>query len=340
MSRGVSDFLVIIPTYRRRDPLRAAIKSALGQIGITKRIIVVDDCPDGSAAEVVRDFPEVTYLKTSTPSRGWPGRVRNFAFNSSREMGIRANYVHFLDDDDTVPDGHYAVVKKTFYQHPTLGVVFGVLRPFCRFSTDPDRRKRQEQQLQEVRNWRVQTTRFPWLYQQIGAALKLPVVTQWLYNQRAIFGPEMFLCSGGAIRYQHVVDLGGFPDIRTAEDFSFYADAIRKFGAVFLKRETAGYGVGDPGAIWNPLDSDEAAKIAHTNEWTQALRLRSRKIRREIGYFKYYSSNIIFRIVNIVLNRGVIPALDRRGYFTDLYRLLEPDRFAKKPGPEEPTLPT
>jgi glycosyltransferase involved in cell wall biosynthesis len=337
MSTSLSDFLVIIPTYRRRDPLRAAIKSALGQTGITKQIIVADDCSDGSAAEVVKDFPDVTYLKTPTPSGGWPGRVRNFAFNSSCEMGIKANYVHFLDDDDTVPEGHYAVVKETFHKHPSIGVVFGVLRPFCTFSDDPDRRKRQEQQLQDVRNWRVQITRFPWLYQQIGATLKLPSVTQWLYRQRALFGPEMFLCSGGIIRYRHVVELGGFPDIRITQDFSFYTEAIRKFGALFLKREAAGYGVGDPFAIWNPLNLDEAAKPAHTSEWRQEVRLRKRMIRDEMGYFKYYSSNIIFRVVDIVLNRGVIPALDRRGYFTDLYRLLEPDRFAKNPAPEEPT---
>jgi glycosyltransferase involved in cell wall biosynthesis len=335
MPADTLDFLIIIPTHKRPAALREAIKSAFSQTDVTKQIIVADDDPDGSAAAVVRDFPQVIYLKNPKPSGGWPSRVRNFAFNSSRNMGIEAHFVHFLDDDDTVPVGHYAVVKQTFDQHPNVGVVFGILRPFCTFSDDPGRRKRQEQQLRDVRDWRVKAARFPWVYNQIGATLKLPIVTRWLYSQHAIFGPEMFLCSGGVIRHEHVVELGGFPeDVRITQDYYFYTAAIRKFGVLFLKRETAGFGVGDPASMWLPLELDEKAKVTHTNEWRKEIRLRQRKFRSEMGYFAYYAWNIIYRVQMIVLDHVVIPALDRRGYFTNLYRLTDPDHFMKKPAPE------
>ena len=331
MSADVLDFLVVIPTYKRQRPLRAAVKSALGQTGVTKQIIVADDCPNGSAEEVTRDFPEVIYLRNPKPSGGWPGRVRNFAFDASREMGIKANYVHFLDDDDTVPEKHYEIVKETFDRHPRIGVIFGVLRPFCEFSDDPVRRKRQELQLQEVRNWRVTAARFPWWYHQVGVALRLPVVTQWFYRQHAAFGIEMFLCSGGVIRNKHVIELGGFPDVRITQDYFFYTKAIRKFGAHFLQRETAGYGIGDTGAIWNPLDLTGEAKVAHTNEWMHELHTRQRQLRAEMGYLMYYMRKLIHRIGEVIFNRGMIPMLEYWGYFTDLHRLTNPDDLTKRP---------
>ncbi len=321
-------FLVIIPTYKRQHPLGIAIKSALRQTGITKRIIVADDCPNGSAAEVVRAFPEVVYIRNPEPSGGWPGRVRNFAFACSREMGIAADYVHFLDDDDTVPEQHYALLNEAFCKHPEVGVIFGVLRPFCEFSDDPTRRERQELQLQEVRAWRVKATRFPWCYQQIGEVLKLPAVTQWFFSQHALFGEEMFLCSGGVLRYPHVMELGGFPDIRITEDYSFYTDAIRRFGALFLKKETAGYGVGHAGALWSPLDLEGAAKAAHTDEWKRELRIRQRKLRTEMGHLKYYIRMTAYFLGRIVLTQVLMPMLDRWGYFADLHRLVDPDRFS------------
>ncbi len=39
-------------------------------------------------------------------------------------------FVHFLDDDDMVPDGHYAAGTDTFARHPEIGLVFGQVEPF------------------------------------------------------------------------------------------------------------------------------------------------------------------------------------------------------------------
>src|SRR6202044_898875 len=107
----------------------------------------------------------------------------------SREKNIKTNYVHFLDDDDTVSNEFYAVAKESLEQHQNVGVAFGVMRPFAAASDDPEHRKRQELQLQEARSWRVKVTRFPWLYQQIGTSFKREAVTRWLFDQHAAFGP-------------------------------------------------------------------------------------------------------------------------------------------------------
>jgi hypothetical protein len=39
-------------------------------------------------------------------------------------------FVHFLDDDDIVMDGHYAEVKAAFAANPTIGLVFAQIEPF------------------------------------------------------------------------------------------------------------------------------------------------------------------------------------------------------------------
>ncbi|WP_428542783.1 glycosyltransferase family 2 protein [Rhodopila sp.] len=314
------DFLVIIPTHNRVIPLRAAIGSADAQTGVSKTIIVADDHPEATAHDVVRDFPEAIYMRNPVPTGGWPGRVRNLAFEQSRLMGIEADYVHFLDDDDTAPPNHYATIKQTFMEHPNIGVVFGVLRPFCAFSASPEVRQRQELQLQSIRQWRSTATRFPWLYQRLGT--RCPRLAKWLLDLHARFGSEMFLCSGGSIRYQSVIEIGGFPDIRITEDFVFFTQAIRRYGGWFLERETAGYGVGDSGAMWNPLDQDDVAKAAHSQEWSAQLTLRQKALKAEMGTARFYISKIAFRLGKKVITSLVIPTLDRRGYFRDLDRLI------------------
>ncbi len=191
-------------------------------------------------------------------------------------------------------------------------------------------KNRQEMQLQEIRKWRCQVARFPWLYHQIGTTFKLTAVMQWLLAQRARFGNEMFLCSGGVVRYRHVLALGGFPDVRITQDYFFFTEAIVKFKAVFLPRETAGYGVGNTAAIWNPLSLYGKAKLAHINEWKQEISDRQEDIRRDMGNISYHVLRIFFKMEEKLLNRFVIPFLDRRGYFEKLYYLTDPEGHPEK----------
>jgi len=91
------------------------------QTGVTLDAFVVDDCPQGSAQEAVRSLsdPRVTYVRNPHPTGGAPGVVRNLA--GPRGSGT---YVHFLDDDDLVPEGHYAAVRDAFGRGPDVGLGF------------------------------------------------------------------------------------------------------------------------------------------------------------------------------------------------------------------------
>ena len=112
------EFSVVIPTYRRPQELLEAVHSVLGQLEVTVEVIIVDDSPEGSACAVVKRLndPRVTYFRTPKPTGGVPSVVRNLGFPHAN--GI---FVHFLDDDDIVPSGHYGAVKEAFAAHPEGG---------------------------------------------------------------------------------------------------------------------------------------------------------------------------------------------------------------------------
>src|ERR1700722_5983837 len=98
------DYSVIIPTYRRPQELPAAIASVLAQSGVEVEVFVIDDSPEGSAQAYVEAHadPRVNYVKNSNPSGGVPSLVRNLGWPLARGA-----FIHFLDDDDIVPEGHY-----------------------------------------------------------------------------------------------------------------------------------------------------------------------------------------------------------------------------------------
>ena len=121
------DVSVIIPTFRRPNLLAEAIASVLSQGSVAVEVFVVDDSPEGSAQEVVTNFRDarVLYLKNPKPTGGFPSAVRNLGWPLARGA-----FVHFLDDDDIVPEGHYLAVKDAFSKHRDIGVVFGRIEPF------------------------------------------------------------------------------------------------------------------------------------------------------------------------------------------------------------------
>ena len=126
LKMAVLDVSVVIPTFRRPALLREAIASVRAQTGVEVELIVVDDSPEGSAAAVAGEFADsVRYLRNPEPTGGFPSVVRNLGWPLAR-----GRFVHFLDDDDLVPEGHYAAAIAAFEAHPGVGVVFGRIEPF------------------------------------------------------------------------------------------------------------------------------------------------------------------------------------------------------------------
>ena len=121
------EFSVVIPTFRRPSELIEAISSALRQRDASVEVFVIDDSPEGSAEKAVKDLEDsrVIYLRNPNPTGGVPSVVRNIGWPMAS-----GTFVHFLDDDDIVTEGHYAAVKAAFAANPTIGLVFGRIEPF------------------------------------------------------------------------------------------------------------------------------------------------------------------------------------------------------------------
>jgi glycosyltransferase involved in cell wall biosynthesis len=115
------DFSVVVPTFRRVDQLRESIASVIAQPGVTTEIFVIDDSAEGSAQQVVERFTDarISYVKNPLPTGGRPSVVRNLGWPLAT-----GSFVHLLDDDDIVVEGHYAAVKSAFEAQPGVGLLW------------------------------------------------------------------------------------------------------------------------------------------------------------------------------------------------------------------------
>ncbi|GGM50860.1 hypothetical protein GCM10012275_22160 [Longimycelium tulufanense] len=89
---------VVIPTYRRPGPLRAAVESALAQTISDVAVVVVDD--NGGEVGTLPADPRLTVVRLSRTRRS-PGLSRNVGLRVSRSP-----YAAFLDDDNTWRPDH------------------------------------------------------------------------------------------------------------------------------------------------------------------------------------------------------------------------------------------
>ena len=267
------DFSVIIPTFRRPSELVEAISSVLRQHGATIEIYVIDDSPEGSAEEAVRGLSDtrITYLKNPNPTGGVPSVVRNIGWPMAK-----GTFVHFLDDDDIVTEGHYAAVKAAFAANPAIGLVFGRIEPFGGGPTS---------QLDYEREYFADAAR--------KAALSGRFGPRFAFTGRMLFDKALLVCSSSVIRRECAARLNGFdPSIRLMEDADFHVRAMRECGVLFLDRTAIRYRVGSPSLMHSP-DPTEAQR--------QGERLGHRqmqsKYRKEHGALEFYALALFTRTV-------------------------------------------
>jgi glycosyltransferase involved in cell wall biosynthesis len=267
------DISVVIPTFRRAPLLAEALASVLGQGGATLEVFVVDDDPDGSArgvVEALRD-PRVVYLKNPQPTGGFPSVVRNLGW--PRASGT---YVHFLDDDDIVPEGHYAAVMDAFAHHPGVGLVFGRIEPFG--DCPPE-------QLAHERAYFAASGRNASRCGRFGP--KLAFVGQML------FGPAMLVCSAAVVRRDCVVRIGGFdPRMRLVEDTEFFCRVTRASGACFIDRVTLRYRIGSPSLMHAPNPPPEQLQGV-----AEGVRRVWSNYRRDHGALEFFALAAMTRLV-------------------------------------------
>ncbi len=258
-----ADVSAVIPTYRRNRALMEAIASVQAQAGVAVEIVVVDDCPDGGAAAAVRGLgdPRILYIRNPAPSGGRPSAVRNLGWPAAT-----GRFVHFLDDDDIVPAGHYAAVAEAFARRPDAGLVFGRIEPF---GACPDEQLRHEQRF-FARAARV-------------AAMCERRGPRWGFVGQMLFDLPLLVCSAGILRRACVAGVAGFdPDIRLMEDADFFVRVMRRYGACFLDRTALHYRIGYPSLMHAPDPSAAQLREQREGRW----RMRA-KYRRDFGTLEF-----------------------------------------------------
>jgi GT2 family glycosyltransferase len=267
------DFSVIIPTFRRPGELGAAISSVLRQHDATIEVFVVDDSPEGSAEETARAFqdPRITYLRNPNPTGGVPSVVRNIGWPLAK-----GEFVHFLDDDDIVTEGHYAEVKAAFAANPTIGLVFGRIEPFGNGPAS---------QLNHERQYFADAARKAAWSGRFGA--------RFAFTGRMLFDKAILVCSSSVIRRECVERLGGFdPSIRLMEDADFHVRAMRECGVLFLDRPAIRYRVGEPSLMHSPNPTEaqkQGERLGH--------RQMHAKYRKQHGALEFYALALFTRTV-------------------------------------------
>ena len=262
------DISVIIPTFRRPELLIETIESVLSQNGVTCEIRVVDDCPLGSAEEVVAPLVErgVIYSRATAPCHGRPALVRNLGYQDAK-----AEIIHFLDDDDLVPQGYYAKALEVFSQRPDIGVVFGKVEPFGNIDMD----------IASEREFFDRAYRRACGYRRMGPKLG--------FSAAMFFQDTLLVCSAGMIRKRCVAGIDGFnagPSL--AEDVDFYARAIRKFGAVLLDRTSIYYRIG-PSLMRLP---------GRESKMESSYRDIHSRYRREYGAVDFFALKIFAKVLD------------------------------------------
>ena len=213
----------------------------------------------------------VFYLKNPKPTGGVPSVVRNIGWPMAKGM-----FIHFLDDDDIVTDGHYAAVKEAFVANPTIGLVFGRIEPFGRGPAA---------QLENERKYFAGAAR--------KAAISGRFGPRFAFAGRMLFDDALLVCSSSVIRRPCIEQLGGFdPSIRLMEDADFHVRAMRGCGVLFLDRTAIRYRVGSPSLMHSP--NPTAAQ-------KQGERLGHKQMqinyRRQYGVLEFYALALFTRTI-------------------------------------------
>jgi glycosyltransferase involved in cell wall biosynthesis len=259
-----ADISVVIPTFRRPALLKEAIESVLAQ-HVQVEIIVVDDSPERSAEPMAKGFgSKVQYLDNPNPTGGWPSRVRNLGWPRAT-----APLIHFLDDDDRVPLGHYLKAIDTFAMHSDVGVVFGVVAPFSA----------EGQRIEHEVSFFSSSARRARAAARLGPKLG--------FSMQMFFHPTLLVCAAAMVRTEVVKALSGFdPNARLVEDVEFYARAIRRSGAKFLDRKVLDYRIGPTSLMRGKPSGDEVS---------QTYQLMYKSYRRDHGSSELLALKLLAR---------------------------------------------
>ena len=254
------DLSIIIPTYKRGNLVVDAIQSALKVEDVMIEILVMDDCPEGSAESFVRTIQDkrVVYRKRNQPSGGFPALLRNECASLAK-----GRYLYFLDDDDTV---EAKTLAKMVHQlnRCRAGVAIAAVAPH-----GPDGN----------RVVSAEKRQFSW----VRDAFNRYKNNRFLLLSQLLFGTPMIVCSACMIRKSCFERIGGFDHrLPLYEDVEMYIRSIRAFGFVFINDVLLNRRTGEPSLINNEQDEIKTlqsykmmySNYRQANSWLELKALR------------------------------------------------------------------
>lgn len=111
-------FSVVIPTYNQADFLRIALKSVLDQTFKDFEIIVINNFSCDHTLEVISEFEDPRLNVINFKNNGVIGASRNVGIKASK-----AEYVAFLDSDDTWHPNKLSKVARIIEKDPGIGLI-------------------------------------------------------------------------------------------------------------------------------------------------------------------------------------------------------------------------
>ena len=265
----VPDISVVTPTFRRERQVVEAVRSALGQRGVSVEVTVLDDSPDGSARSAVEGIgdPRVRYVKRNVPTGGRPAIVRN-----EGAALARGRYLHFLDDDDMLADGALAALADALDRRSDIGVAFGIVVPFGE----------DEAVLRHQREFFERAT-----------VVGRRIVGRRRVAARMLFSDTPLVNSACMIRRELFGQLGGYDaDLAVFEDVEFFMRAARRFGIAFIDRHVLHYRTGAPSLMHNLVEAREAGRKAYAQIY--------KKYRKDHGSVEFYALKVFARVQSAV----------------------------------------
>jgi glycosyltransferase involved in cell wall biosynthesis len=271
-----ADISVVVPTFHREQQLAEALASVLSQTGARVEVFVVDDSPEGSAGSVVCAAKDerVRYLRNPHPTGGNPSIVRNLALPLAS-----APLIHFLDDDDIVPAGHYARVRRAFAANADIGMIFGAVQPFGSGPID---------QLESEQRY-------------FSTSLRLAARCQSLHTRLAfvaslLFVHALLVCGAGIVRREAALALRGFDArLRVREDIDFFAFVSRRFGVRFLDEPALHYRISSNGSLMHTANLSPEQSERQRQLLQQARSMTNAKYIASWGYSEYLALQVLAR---------------------------------------------
>lgn len=252
---------VVIPTFHRESDVVRAACSALDQTGVTLEVIVLDDSAENSAQSHVASIVDkrLRYERCTTASGGVPARVRN------RGLGLaRGEFVHFLDDDDTLLPGALEALSTALVASPASGVAFGVVE-----AVGDDTGVLAKEQV----------------YFASAAARLRRLTSRRDLCAALLFTTTPLVNSACMVRREVAGAIGGYAeDIVRCEDAEFYLRAIRASGCRFVDREVVRYQTGRP-SLMHSLEDDVLINVSY--------HLLHERYRREHGALEYLGLRLL-----------------------------------------------